>query len=250
MGRRDDGPRCRELGVTTLSKPAHRLDLLEAITQASDAARESGRSVVGAERHDSPAARTLHILVAEDNPVNQKLAYQLLIRRGYTVHTVSNGREAVAAVEAGAFDLVLMDVQMPVMGGFEAAQEIRKREQEAGRRTPILALTAHAMAEVRGECLAAGMDDYLTKTVEADRALCRGRAAHEARRGAAPAPRSRQQRLCGRSGRAARGARRQRRRRARPVPGVRRGYAAPDAGAGVRASRKATSSARTASRIA
>ncbi len=164
-GRRNDGARCRELGVTTLVKPASRLDLLEAIAQASDAAHESGRSVALGAAHE-PAADMLHILLAEDNPVNQKVAHALLTRRGYTVHTVGNGQEAVAALESQAFDLVLMDVQMPVMGGFEAAHEIRRREEATGRRVPILALTAHAMAEVRGQCLAAGMDDYLTKPLK------------------------------------------------------------------------------------
>ena len=162
--RRNDGSRLRELGVTAVVKPASRLDLLEAIAQASEEARGSGRTVAGIARQS--ALDPLHILLAEDNPVNQKLAQRLLTRRGYTVHTVANGADAVAALDSQLFDLVLMDVQMPVMGGFEAAQEIRKREQGRDRRTPILALTAHAMPQVRGECLAAGMDDYLTKPLK------------------------------------------------------------------------------------
>ena len=119
--------------------------------------------------------KRLKILVAEDNAVNQMLATKLLEKEGHEPVVVNNGREAIECFEKGGFDLILMDVQMPVMGGIEAAQAIRVREQRrtfvfAGgwRHTPIIALTAHAMAGDREACLAAGMDDYLTKPLRRD----------------------------------------------------------------------------------
>jgi len=114
---------------------------------------------------DSPdtESRSLRILVAEDNPINRKLACKLLEKRGHVVAVAQNGKEAVEAVQAGAFDLVLMDVQMPEVDGIEATRRIRAWEQAAGRRTMIAAMTAHAMVEDRERCLEAGMDSYVTK---------------------------------------------------------------------------------------
>ena len=111
----------------------------------------------------------LQILLAEDNPVNQKLAVRLLERRGHCVTLASTGREAIAAFERARFDLVLMDVQMPDMDGLEATMEIRARERQAGLHTPIVALTAHALKGDRDRCVAAGMDGYINKPIEADR---------------------------------------------------------------------------------
>ncbi len=115
-------------------------------------------------------ARTLNVLVAEDNPVNRKLVTTLLRKRGHKVKAVENGREAVAAIAAKGqpYDLVLMDLQMPVMGGFEAAQAVREQEAGDTRRLPLVALTAHAMQGDRERCLAAGMDGYLSKPIDVD----------------------------------------------------------------------------------
>jgi CheY-like chemotaxis protein len=109
---------------------------------------------------------TLRVLLAEDNLVNQRVAAMLLKKEGHSVVTVSNGRDAVNALERGEFDVVLMDVQMPVMNGYEATREIRSQEYRHGRRVPIVALTAHAMKGDREVCLEAGMDDYLSKPIQ------------------------------------------------------------------------------------
>jgi CheY-like chemotaxis protein len=112
-----------------------------------------------------PGAPPLRILVAEDNPVNQMLTRKLLERCGHEVVVVDDGRSAVTAAQAHRFDVILMDVQMPEMSGFEATRRIRAHEVDAGR-VPIIALTAHAMSGDRERCLEAGMDDYLTKPID------------------------------------------------------------------------------------
>jgi CheY-like chemotaxis protein len=110
--------------------------------------------------------RPASVLVAEDNVVNQRVVVGLLSRRGHRVVMVSNGEEAVAATERETFDIVLMDVQMPGMGGFEATAAIRARERETGHHVRIVAMTAHAMNGDRERCLAAGMDGYLSKPID------------------------------------------------------------------------------------
>jgi len=107
------------------------------------------------------------ILLAEDNPINQMLAVGILEKRGYMVSAVSNGREALDFLDKKPFDLVLMDVQMPEMGGFEATAAIREREKETGLHIPIIAMTAHAMKGDRERCLEAGMDGYIPKPIRA-----------------------------------------------------------------------------------
>ena len=109
----------------------------------------------------------LQILLAEDSIVNQKLATALLEREGHTVVVAGNGREALAAWESQELDLILMDVQMPVMDGFEAVTAIRAKESQTGEHVPIIALTAHALTGDRERCLEAGMDEYITKPLRA-----------------------------------------------------------------------------------
>jgi CheY-like chemotaxis protein len=111
--------------------------------------------------------RRLHLLLAEDNVVNQRLAVRLLEKRGHTVVAVGNGQEALAALRQQRFDLVLMDVQMPEMDGLEATAAIREHEKQSGSHLPIIAMTAHAMQGDRERCLAAGMDDYVVKPMQA-----------------------------------------------------------------------------------
>jgi len=122
--------------------------------------------VVGTEEA-SPVPDSLKILLAEDNPVNQRLAMRLLERRGHHVELAASGREAIECLDRQHFDLILMDLQMPDMDGLEATAEIRRREKIRGGRTPIVALTAHTMKGDRERCLAAGMDNYINKPIDA-----------------------------------------------------------------------------------
>ena len=114
---------------------------------------------------EAAAGRGCRVLLVEDNAVNRTLAQRLLQKRGFTVSIAVDGKQAIAAMQSAEFDLVLMDIQMPEMDGFEATAEIRKREKLTGRRTPIIALTAHALKEDRERCLSAGMDAYVTKPI-------------------------------------------------------------------------------------
>jgi CheY-like chemotaxis protein len=123
------------------------------------------RATASTLNHGQTSMRPLRILLAEDNLVNQKLASELLRREGHTTVVVGDGHEAVTAIGADAFDLVLMDVQMPTIDGLRATAEIRAAEQGTGRHTPIVAMTASAMNGDQEKCLAAGMDDYLTKPI-------------------------------------------------------------------------------------
>jgi PAS domain S-box-containing protein len=114
------------------------------------------------------AYRALRLLVVEDNPVNRLVALRMIENRNHTATTAANGQEALDILEHEEFDCVLMDVQMPLMDGFEATAAIRRRERNTGRHIPIVAMTAHAMTGYREHCLAAGMDDYLTKPIRAE----------------------------------------------------------------------------------
>jgi len=138
-------------------------------------AQPLSRDLAGAEKEPPPPTQGLDrtqepikVLLAEDNPVNQKLIVRILEKRGHEVVVAQTGREAVDALEASEFDLVLMDVEMPEMDGLEATRLIRQRQSPAGRHLPIVGLTAHAMKGDRERCLDAGMDEYMTKPINFD----------------------------------------------------------------------------------
>jgi len=161
--------RCRELGlVGCLSKPVKQSELLDVILTALGAQDQSAQpSAAATESSAARPARSLRVLLAEDNPVNQRLVIKLMEKHGHQLVVTGNGREALAALERDNFDLVLMDVQMPVMGGFEAATQIREREKSTGTHIPIIAMTAHALKGDRERCLEAGMDSYVSKPIQA-----------------------------------------------------------------------------------
>jgi two-component system, sensor histidine kinase and response regulator len=166
--RPNDMGECERLGIGAyLLKPIKQSELLESIQLAL--------GFVGSRRaHPTPAeprrvpGRGLRILLAEDSLVNQQLAVALLEGEGHTVTVANNGREAVTAVDSGAFDCVLMDVQMPEMDGLEATAIIRANERNTGRHLPIIAMTAHALKGDRERCLDAGMDGYTSKPIDAE----------------------------------------------------------------------------------
>jgi signal transduction histidine kinase/CheY-like chemotaxis protein len=166
-GQRGDAARCREIGVAAyLTKPVSASELWAAVASVLGADSKADRTQPPIARH---ALREnlpgLHILVAEDNPVNQQLIRRLLEKHHHEVVIVEDGQKAVAAVERERFDLVLMDVQMPEMDGLEATAAIRDLEKTSGDHRWIVAMTAHAMNGDRERCLAAGMDGYVAKPI-------------------------------------------------------------------------------------
>jgi CheY-like chemotaxis protein len=155
--------------AATLAKPVKQSDLLDAIVTAFAGPVPVRRQRTKARLQPGRArTRPLRVLVAEDNLTNQKLVDALLKQKGHHVSMVSNGRQAIDRAQRESFDIVLMDVQMPEVGGFEATAAIREHERPAGKHTPILALTASAMAGDREACLAAGMDGYVSKPLRPD----------------------------------------------------------------------------------
>ena len=167
----EDIVRSRELGLSSyLTKPVRRSALLSAITEAlagSPAFPEEAVTPLA----EPARTKSLRVLVAEDNAVNRKLASSILQHAGHNAILVVNGREAVDAVERERFDVVLMDVQMPIMGGFEATRLIREMEAGSGRRMPIIAVTAHAMKGDREACFEAGMDGFVPKPIHSAKLL-------------------------------------------------------------------------------
>jgi PAS domain S-box-containing protein len=163
-----DAVRCRELGAISLTKPVKQSDLWNAVMTAL------GVQERGWGRHPSSLSapsslvpsRRLRILVAEDHLINQKLAVHILERWGHVVVVANNGKEALAALDKQPFDLVLMDLQMPEMDGFQATTLIREREKTTGAHISIIAMTAHAMKGDRERCLQAGMDGYVPKPLD------------------------------------------------------------------------------------
>jgi len=188
-GQRGDGQRCRDLGIRGyLPKPLSRSDLLEAVA-AVLAIPDPTAGAAFVTRHTiAESRRRLRVLVAEDNPVNQEVAASMLRKRGHEIDVANNGREAVAAAARSRYDVILMDVQMPEMDGFEATHAIRATEE--GRTIPIIALTAHALSGERERCLAQGMSGYLTKPFKAHElfATVEGWAATESPAPAPPVP--------------------------------------------------------------
>jgi PAS domain S-box-containing protein len=167
-GQYGDATRCRTAGIAAyLTKPVKQADLYESISRVLDSATAND-----APRPERPpvanavAVRPVKVLLAEDNLVNQRVAVGLLQKRGHVVTVANNGQEALDCLAREPFELVLMDVQMPVMGGLDATAAIRVRERGGGRRVRIVAMTAHAMNGDRERCLAAGMDGYVTKPID------------------------------------------------------------------------------------
>ncbi len=160
-----DLQQAKELGAQGyLVKPVRPSDLLDTIMAIKGSASGEHRLEVPITEHLLPEfRRKYNILLAEDNPVNQKVAVHLLQKKGHRVTVVENGRQALEILEKEKFDLVLMDVQMPEMDGFEATRKIREREKVGDKHLPVVAMTAHAMKGDREKCLEAGMDDYLAK---------------------------------------------------------------------------------------
>jgi two-component system sensor histidine kinase/response regulator len=167
-GQRGDAARCQKLGVAAyLSKPFDRLELREVLLHVLAGDPPSPGTTALVTRHTVQEQRqSLSFLVAEDNAVNQRLIARLLEKRGHSVVLAHNGREAVQTIEQQYFDIVLMDVQMPEMDGFEATRLIREKERASGTHIPIIALTAHAMQGDEERCLASGMDGYVTKPIK------------------------------------------------------------------------------------
>ena len=172
-GQRGDAVRARKLGVAAyLTKPVTESELFDAILTALGAKAEKAGPPALITRHSlREDQQKLRILLAEDNVVNQKLAARLIEKWGHTVTVVGSGREALEALENSSFDVVLMDVQMPEMDGFEATAEIRKKEKTTGEHIPVIAMTAYAMRGDRERCLTAGMDGYVSKPVQPDELL-------------------------------------------------------------------------------
>jgi signal transduction histidine kinase/CheY-like chemotaxis protein len=168
-GRMGDAVLCRELNLISVSKPVSKAQLLEAIRAAL------GHRIAGNSRETQAAQpkrpiqlQPLRVLLAEDNLVNQKVAARILENRGHSVSIAGTGLEALALWETRRFDLILMDVQMPDMGGLEATTAIRRQECASGGHIPIIALTAQAMSGDREKCFAAGMDGFVTKPLRQD----------------------------------------------------------------------------------
>jgi len=167
--RQGDHDRRRNLGICEhLAKPVRQSSLLKGMLAALGATAVCEGKRTSAVGPESLVARTAHILLAEDNLVNQRLAVRMLEKAGHSVVVADNGRQAVDTWQSERFDLILMDVQMPEMDGFEALAEIRSQEEQAPGmpRIPIVALTAHALKGDRERCLAAGMQEYVSKPIK------------------------------------------------------------------------------------
>ncbi len=160
---------CKDMGISFyLRKPISQSDLFDVLQETMGKLAPGQRPAAADDTPPERARPALRILVAEDKKFNQKVAVGLLEQQNHSVAVANNGREAVQALQEEVFDVVLMDLQMPVMDGFETTAAIRAQERESGTHTPIVALTAHAMKGDRERCLDAGMDAYITKPIQPD----------------------------------------------------------------------------------
>jgi CheY-like chemotaxis protein len=169
LGERGDAARCRSIGIKGyITKPVSAEELVKAAAAAL-ASTEAGTQLITKHvvRESLPA---LQVLLVEDNPVNQKLAVKLLGKRGVNVDVANNGREALDAVKNNRYDVLLMDLQMPVMGGVEACRRIRNGEA-GDQHVPIVAMTAHALPRDRDSCYAAGMNGFITKPIQVEQLM-------------------------------------------------------------------------------
>jgi len=166
IGLKGDASRCLQLGIAAyLMKPARQRELSQTLCRVLRKSPQA-ESPALVTRHTLREDRSrLQILLAEDNLVNQTLAVRLLQKRGYVVTVAGDGRAALDALEKQSYDLVLMDVQMPVMDGFQATAAIRESEKSGNRHIPIIAMTAHALKGDQERCIAAGMDGYVSKPI-------------------------------------------------------------------------------------
>jgi CheY-like chemotaxis protein len=165
-GQRGDAARCRELGLAAyLTKPLAQKELQEAIARAVRPKPPEAKPALVTRHSLREEAKSLRILLAEANQVNQKLATRLLEQHGHSVVLAGNGREALGRLEKEPFDLVLMDVQMPEVDGLEATVAIRKKEKTTGTHIPIVAMTAPAVQGYAERCLEAGVDGYISKPI-------------------------------------------------------------------------------------
>jgi two-component system sensor histidine kinase/response regulator len=167
-GRLESKDRCRQLGIDyCLMKPVKQSELLDSIVTLLSVATADKAPLEATLEAIPDSVTSLHILLAEDGLVNQKVAVNLLEQRGHKVTIANNGQEVIALFDSEQFDVVLMDVQMPAMDGFEATAIIREKEKNSGAHIPIVAMTAHAMKGDRERCLQAGMDGYIAKPIRA-----------------------------------------------------------------------------------
>lgn len=155
--------------VGHLIKPIKQSELLNKLMETLHPAIDTEwTSVKPQARPAGTMGRALKILLVEDNLVNQKLAVRLLEKAGHSVEIANHGEEALALLQNATYDIIFMDVQMPVMGGFETTKRIREMEQASGEHVPIIAMTAHALKGDREKCLAAGMDGYISKPIQSE----------------------------------------------------------------------------------
>jgi CheY-like chemotaxis protein len=173
LGNRGDAKVMQEVGFSAyLIKPVKSSQLRACLGMvvSNHGLQSAGQGIPLVTRHSVAEQRKLNIkiLLAEDNPINQKVVLRTLEKMGYRAEAVIDGKEVLSALEKIDYDLILMDVQMPEMNGFETTQGIRQKEKNTGRHVHIIAMTAHAMKGDRERCLEAGMDDYISKPIQAN----------------------------------------------------------------------------------